>query len=89
MVAYQSQYIGAQKAAIRADMVVSPLGLSQVDRDLHILTEMDGLPDLNESQIGMVVQEGATPVVMAVTDYFRSAFQELQTRANMPMPRVA
>jgi DNA-binding transcriptional LysR family regulator len=86
---YQSQYIGAQKAAIRADMVISPLGLSQVDGDLSVLSEHDGVPELGENRIGMVTKEDTSLLIDHVAEYFRIAFRSFERASQIPSARVA
>ena len=88
-VAYQTQYVGAQKAAIRADMVVSPMGLSQVDKDLEVLTDIDGLPEIGDNRMGMVLKDKPSEAAQAVADYFRTTFSEVQNSRIFRMPRVA
>ncbi|MEO0496708.1 MAG: LysR family transcriptional regulator [Pseudomonadota bacterium] len=88
-VAYQTQYVGAQKAAIRADMTVSAVGLSQVEADMIILGEDDGMPEIGECSMGMVVSDTANATSQAVADYFRTAFGQLERSGTVSLARVA
>ncbi|OJF91952.1 LysR substrate-binding domain-containing protein [Pararhizobium antarcticum] len=77
-VAFLSAHTTGQRAAIQADLAVAPLPRYLVQGDLVALGEVDGLPDLGSYNIGLQIVENASPPVLAVADYVRAAFVDLQ-----------
>jgi len=74
-IAYMSAYSAGQRAAILADLAVAPLPKSFLGPDMVELTTDDGMPDMGNYQIGMLVAPDASPPVRAVADHIRATFE--------------
>lgn len=73
-VAFMSAHTAGQRAAIRADLAVAPLPKSFVDDDLIALGADDGMPEMGNYSLVMLVGPDPSPPVLAAADHFRAAF---------------
>jgi len=74
-IAYMSAFSAGQRAAILADLAVAPLPKSFLGPDMVELTTDDGLPNMGNYQIGMLVAPDASAPVRAVADHIRATFE--------------
>lgn len=72
--AYKTSHTMAQRAAIEADLAVSPFPRSFMDDPLVALSETDGLPPLGSYQIRMQVREGTGACSEAVAGHVMACF---------------
>ncbi|PZO77780.1 MAG: LysR family transcriptional regulator [Mesorhizobium amorphae] len=72
-IAYMSAFTSAQRAAIKADLAIAPMGRSFVGGDIVELGVKDGLPDIGTYSIGLYVSPEASAPVRAVADHIRAA----------------
>lgn len=77
-VAYMSAHTAGQRAAILSDLAIAPLPASCVDEKLAVLGEEDGMPKLGNYHLGMLLRSDAQPHVKAVSDHFRSTFDDFR-----------
>ena len=73
-VAYMSAHTAGQRAAIMADLAVAPLPKSFLGSDMVELTAKDGLPEIGNYNIAMIVAPEAAAPVKAAADHIRAAF---------------
>ena len=73
-IAYMSAHAAGQRAAILSDLAIAPLPKSFMADDLVELGPKDGLPELGNYQIAMVVTPDAAAPVRAAADHIRAAF---------------
>lgn len=78
-VAYMSGRTMAQRAAISADLAISPLPQSYAQGDLTILGESEGLPEIGEFAVRLVTVEKPSRPVAVVAESIRNAYRD---RAN-------
>lgn len=74
-VAYMSAHTAGQRAAIMADLAVAPLPSSFLGSDMVALGQKDGMPDIGNYSLAMVVTPDASAPVNAVADHIRDTFQ--------------
>lgn len=72
-VAYMSAHTAGQRAAILADLAVAPLPKSFIGEDMVELCTNDGMPDIGNYSISMLVAPDASAPVLAVADHIRAA----------------
>ncbi|MDI6026865.1 LysR substrate-binding domain-containing protein [Corticibacterium sp. UT-5YL-CI-8] len=73
-VAYMSAHTAGQRAAILADLAIAPLPKSFLGDDMVELTVEDGLPEMPNYSLAMVVAPDASAPVLAAADHIRAAF---------------
>jgi DNA-binding transcriptional LysR family regulator len=73
-VAYMSAHTAGQRAAIMADLAVAPLPKSFLGNDMVELTPKDGMPEIGNYNIAMIVAPEAAAPVKAAADHIRAAF---------------
>jgi DNA-binding transcriptional LysR family regulator len=73
-VAYMSAHTAGQRAAILSDLAVAPLPKSFIGEDLVELGATDGLPEIGDYSLAMVMAPEAAAPVEAVADHIRAAF---------------
>ena len=74
-VAYMSAHTAGQRAAILADLAVAPLPKSFLGADMVELTTADGLPDMGNYSLAMIVAPEASAPVKAAADHIRATFE--------------
>jgi len=74
-VAYMSAHTSGQRAAILADLAVAPMPKSFIGEELAVLGPKDGMPDIGNYSLAMIVAPDATPPVEAAADHIRAAFE--------------
>ena len=74
-VAYMSAHAAGQRAAILADLAVAPLPGSFLGSDMVALGQKDGLPEIGNYSLAMVVTPDASAPVKAVADHIRATFE--------------
>jgi len=80
-VAYMTAHALAQRAAICADLAIAPLPRYMTRPDMVILSEKDGLPNLGSYDIRMLVSPRTSPVIEAVANSIRWAFDDMEMAA--------
>lgn len=76
-VAYMSAHTAGQRAAIMADLAVAPLPKSFLGDDMVELGPADGMPEIGNYILAMVVAPEASAPVKAVADHIRATFDVL------------
>lgn len=79
-VAYMSGRTMAQRAAISADLAISPLPQSYAQGDLVILGEREGLPEIGEFDVRLVTAEKPSKPVSVVAESIRNAYRDRSTK---------
>jgi DNA-binding transcriptional LysR family regulator len=74
-VAYMSAHTAGQRAAILSDLAIAPLPKSFIGHDLVELGVKDGLPQMGDYNLGMIVAPDASAPVKAAADHIRAAFE--------------
>ncbi|MEO9613091.1 MAG: LysR substrate-binding domain-containing protein [Nitratireductor sp.] len=74
-VAYMSAHTAGQRAAILADLAVAPLPRSFIGGDLVALGPKDGMPELSDYNLAMMVAPEASAPVRAAADHIRATFE--------------
>jgi DNA-binding transcriptional LysR family regulator len=69
-----SAHTAGQRAAILSDLAVAPLPKSFIGEDLIELGPKDGLPEMGNYSLAMIVAPDASAPVKAVADHIRAAF---------------
>ncbi|PZN55775.1 MAG: LysR family transcriptional regulator, partial [Proteobacteria bacterium] len=64
-----------QRAAIMADLAVAPLPRSFLGDDMVELGPKDGLPEIGNYSLAMVIAPEASAPVKAVADHIRATFE--------------
>ncbi|MET3790070.1 LysR substrate-binding domain-containing protein [Aquamicrobium terrae] len=82
-VAYMSAHTAGQRAAIMADLAVAPLPKSFLGEDMVELGPADGLPDIGNYSLAMVVAPEASAPVKAVADHIRATFEVLRQTGKL------
>ncbi|CAM5415781.1 DNA-binding transcriptional LysR family regulator [Aquamicrobium terrae] len=73
-VAYMSAHTAGQRAAILADLAVAPLPRSFLGGELVELGPRDGMPEIGNYNLAMVVAPEASAPVNAVAEHIRATF---------------
>lgn len=76
-IAYMSAHATGQRSAILSDLAIAPLPKSFLRDDLVELGVEDGLPEMGNYHIGMIVAPDASAPVQAAADHIRAAFEIL------------
>lgn len=75
-IAYMSAHTAGQRAAILADLAVAPLPKSFLNScNLAELGTKDGMPEIGEYSLALLVAPEASAPVRAVADHIRAAFE--------------
>lgn len=74
-VAYMSAHTAGQRAAILADLAVAPLPKSFLGNEMVELGVKDGLPEIGNYDLAMIVAPEASAPVKAVADHIRATFE--------------
>ncbi len=74
-VAYMSAHTAGQRAAIMADLAVAPLPQSFLGCDMVALGQRDGMPEIGNYSLAMVVTPDASAPVKAVAGHIRATFE--------------
>jgi DNA-binding transcriptional LysR family regulator len=77
-VAYMTSHSSGQKAAIKADLAIAPMGRSFLSDDVQILGEDCGLPSPGRYDLVLKVAANANPQISAVNDHFRACFERMR-----------
>lgn len=77
-VAYMTSHSSGQKAAIKADLAIAPMGRSFLSDDVQILGEDCGLPSPGRYDLVLKVAANASPQISAVSDHFRACFERMR-----------
>jgi DNA-binding transcriptional LysR family regulator len=72
-----SAHTAGQRAAIMADLAVAPLPKSFLGDDMVELGPADGMPEIGNYILAMVVAPEASAPVKAVADHIRATFDVL------------
>jgi hypothetical protein len=70
-----SSHTAGQRAAIMADLAVAPLPKSFLGSDMIELGPKDGLPNIGNYNLAMVMSPDASAPVKAVADHIRATFE--------------
>lgn len=76
-IAYMSAHATGQRSAILSDLAIAPLPKSFLRDDLVELGVEDGLPEMGNYHIGMIVAPDASAPVQAAAEHIRAAFEML------------
>ncbi|MEQ1939220.1 LysR substrate-binding domain-containing protein [Mesorhizobium sp. CN5-321] len=74
-VAYMSAHTAGQRAAIMSDLAIAPLPRSFLGSDMVALGAKDGLPEIGNYSLAMVVSPEASAPVKSVADHIRTTFE--------------
>ncbi len=74
-VAYMSAHTAGQRAAIMADLAVAPLPKSFIAEDMVALGPDQGLPELSDYNLAMMVTPDASAPVRAAADHIRATME--------------
>ena len=74
-VAYMSAHTAGQRAAIMSDLAIAPLPRSFLGSDMVALGAKDGLPEIGNYRLAMVVSPEASAPVKSVADHTRATFE--------------
>jgi DNA-binding transcriptional LysR family regulator len=74
-IAYMSAHTGGQRAAVLADLAVAPLPRSFIGHGIVALGRNDGLPDLADYNLAMLMAPDAGPSVQAAADHIRATME--------------
>ncbi|WP_269929694.1 LysR substrate-binding domain-containing protein [Aminobacter sp. HY435] len=74
-VAYMSAHTAGQRAAILSDLAVAPLPRSFLGEELVELGPKDGMPEIGNYSLAMIVAPEASAPVKAAADHIRAAFE--------------
>jgi DNA-binding transcriptional LysR family regulator len=74
-VAYMSAHTAGQRAAIMSDLAIAPLPRSFLGSDMVALGAKDGLPEIGNYSLAMVVSPEASAPVKSVADHIRATFE--------------
>ncbi len=74
-IAYMSAHTAGQRAAILADLAVAPLPRSFIGDDIVALGPDQGLPELSNYNLAMIVSPDASAPVRACADHIRATME--------------
>ena len=78
-VAYMSAHTTGQRSAILADLAVAPLPKSFLGEEMVELGPRDGMPEIGNYSLAMIVAPEASAPVKAAADHIRAAFETFNT----------
>ncbi|MFK7793576.1 MAG: LysR family transcriptional regulator [Devosiaceae bacterium] len=81
-IAFQSANISGQRAAVLADLAISPLSRSHIDGRIVEVKPSVGLPKLPECALGMMIRDEASTTVLAAAAQVRECFAAHAGRAG-------
>lgn len=82
-VAYMSAHTAGQRAAILSDLAIAPLPKSFIGNDVVALGPKDGLPELANYNLAMMVAHDASAPVRAAADHIRATFEAMKSVKNV------
>jgi len=74
-VAYMSAHTAGQRSAILSDLAVAPLAKSFIGEDIVALGAKDGMPELSNYNLAMLLAPDASAPVRAAADHIRATFK--------------
>ncbi|MEO4000045.1 LysR family transcriptional regulator [Mesorhizobium sp. CAU 1732] len=74
-IAYMSAHTAGQRAAILSDLAIAPLPKSFIGDDVVALGPNEGLPQLSNYNLAMIVAHDASAPVQAAADHIRATFE--------------
>ena len=74
-IAYMSAHTAGQRAAVLSDLAIAPLPRSFIGDGIVALGTKDGLPDLADYNLTMLVAPDAGPSVQAAADHIRATME--------------
>ena len=74
-VAYMSAHTAGQRSAILADLAVAPLPKSFLGHEMVELGPKDGMPEIGNYSLAMIVAPEASAPVKAAAEHIRAAFE--------------
>lgn len=77
-IAYMSAHTAGQRAAILSDLAIAPLPRSFIGDEVVALGPADGLPELSNYNLVMVVGPEASPPVRALADHIRATMESFR-----------
>ncbi len=77
-IAFQSANISGQRAAVLADLAVSPMAHSALGGQIVEVDARHGLPSLGLHALGLVIAEQPHAPVLAAAEYLRTSFRQRQ-----------
>ncbi len=75
-VSYMSAHISGQRAAILADLAVAPIPVSCCINNIVELTHQDGLPDLENYGVGMVLKKKLSDPAKAIAEHIKEGLSQ-------------
>lgn len=78
-VAYMSAHTAGQRAAILSDLAIAPLPKSFIGSEVVALGPKDGLPELANYNLAMIVAPEASAPVQAAADHIRATFEAMKS----------
>jgi DNA-binding transcriptional LysR family regulator len=75
-IAFQSANISGQRAAVLADLAVSPMALSALGGQIIEADARHGLPALGLHALGLIISEQPSVPVLAAAEYLRTSFRQ-------------
>jgi DNA-binding transcriptional LysR family regulator len=82
-IAYMSAHTAGQRAAILSDLAVAPLPKSFIGEDLVELCAEDGLPEIGDYSLAMMVVPEASAPVGALAEHLRATFDLFQETGRL------
>lgn len=77
-IAYMSAHTAGQRAAVVSDLAIAPLPRSFIGDGIVALGEQDGLPELANYKLAMIVSPEAGTPVHAAADHIRATFDAMR-----------
>lgn len=77
-IAYMSAHTAGQRAAILSDLAVAPLPKSFIGDEIVALGPNEGLPQLSNYNLAMIVAPDASAPVRAAADHIRATFESFR-----------
>lgn len=77
-IAYMSAHTAGQRSAILADLAIAPLPKSFLGNDLVELGSSDGLPEIGNYSLALLVAPDASAPAKAAADHIRATFEALK-----------
>jgi DNA-binding transcriptional LysR family regulator len=75
-IAFQSANISGQRAAVLADLAISPMALSALGGQIVEADQRHGLPSLGLHALGLIIAEQPSTPVLAAAEYLRVSFRQ-------------
>ncbi|TKT80053.1 LysR substrate-binding domain-containing protein [Aquamicrobium sp. LC103] len=74
-IAYMSAHTAGQRSAILSDLAIAPFPKSFIGDDIVALGPKEGLPELSNYSLAMIVAHDASAPVKAAADHIRATFE--------------